>query len=74
MSLVKEQPLPADAPPLPEENQSEDVAGETDGGEGFITLGKICKVEYLFFPDDLVALTANNFTSERFGAEIDKCL
>ncbi|KAF0026281.1 hypothetical protein F2P81_021018 [Scophthalmus maximus] len=31
VSLVKEQPLPADAPPLPEENQSEDVAGETDG-------------------------------------------
>ncbi|XP_022596655.1 uncharacterized protein LOC111218571 isoform X2 [Seriola dumerili] len=31
VSLVKEQPLPADAPPLPEENRSEDTAGETDG-------------------------------------------
>ncbi|XP_023272431.1 uncharacterized protein LOC111662709 isoform X2 [Seriola lalandi dorsalis] len=31
VSLVKEQPLPADAPPLPEENRSEDTAGEADG-------------------------------------------
>uniref|UniRef100_A0A3Q1EIH4 Zgc:152951 n=1 Tax=Acanthochromis polyacanthus TaxID=80966 RepID=A0A3Q1EIH4_9TELE len=31
VSLVKEEPLPADAPPLPERNQSEDTAGETDG-------------------------------------------
>ncbi|XP_040005292.1 uncharacterized protein zgc:152951 isoform X2 [Xiphias gladius] len=31
VSLVKEEPLPAEAPPLPEENQSEDTAGETDG-------------------------------------------
>ncbi|XP_029348854.1 uncharacterized protein LOC115035256 [Echeneis naucrates] len=30
VSLVKEQPLPADAPPLPEENQSESTAGQTD--------------------------------------------
>ncbi|XP_035813931.2 uncharacterized protein zgc:152951 isoform X4 [Amphiprion ocellaris] len=30
VSLVKEEPLPADAPPLPEKNQSEDTAGETD--------------------------------------------
>ncbi|XP_069010641.1 uncharacterized protein [Embiotoca jacksoni] len=28
--LVKEQPLPADAPPLPETSQSEDAAAETD--------------------------------------------
>lgn len=33
VNLVKEEPVPADAPPLPEENQSEDTAGETDGGE-----------------------------------------
>ncbi|XP_070832553.1 uncharacterized protein [Chaetodon trifascialis] len=31
VNLVKEEPLPADAPPLPEENQSEDVAAEADG-------------------------------------------
>ncbi|KAG7241674.1 hypothetical protein INR49_025139 [Caranx melampygus] len=31
VNLVKEQPLPADAPPLPEENQSEDTPGEIDG-------------------------------------------
>uniref|UniRef100_A0A3Q3IP55 Uncharacterized protein n=1 Tax=Monopterus albus TaxID=43700 RepID=A0A3Q3IP55_MONAL len=31
VSLVKEKPFPADAPTLPEENQSEDTAGETDG-------------------------------------------
>ncbi|XP_029937265.1 uncharacterized protein LOC115380298 isoform X2 [Myripristis murdjan] len=31
VSLVKEQPLPADAPPLPEENQAEDAAGDADG-------------------------------------------
>lgn len=31
VNLVKEEPLPDDAPPLPEENQSEDSAGETDG-------------------------------------------
>lgn len=34
VNLVKEEPLPADAPPLPEESQAEDMAGETDGGEG----------------------------------------
>uniref|UniRef100_A0A673B2I3 Uncharacterized LOC115412549 n=1 Tax=Sphaeramia orbicularis TaxID=375764 RepID=A0A673B2I3_9TELE len=31
VSLVKEQPLSADAPPLPMEDQSEDTAGESDG-------------------------------------------
>ncbi|XP_058471459.1 uncharacterized protein zgc:152951 isoform X1 [Solea solea] len=31
VSVVKEVPLPADAPPLPEGDQSEDEAGETDG-------------------------------------------
>ncbi|XP_076602823.1 uncharacterized protein LOC143330271 isoform X2 [Chaetodon auriga] len=31
VNLVKEEPLPADAPPLPEENQSEDMAAEADG-------------------------------------------
>ncbi|XP_053295572.1 uncharacterized protein zgc:152951 [Pleuronectes platessa] len=31
VSLVKEEPLPADAPPVPEKSQSEDAAGETDG-------------------------------------------
>ncbi|XP_030284623.1 uncharacterized protein LOC115588278 isoform X2 [Sparus aurata] len=31
VTLVKEEPLPADAPPLPEENQSEDMAVDTDG-------------------------------------------
>lgn len=36
VNLVKEQPLPADAPPLPEENQSEDTPGEMDGGEWLI--------------------------------------
>ncbi|XP_018557172.1 uncharacterized protein zgc:152951 isoform X3 [Lates calcarifer] len=30
VNLVKEEPLPADAPPLPEKNQSEDSARETD--------------------------------------------
>lgn len=35
VNLVMEEPLPADAPPLPEDNQSEDMAGETDGGKGF---------------------------------------
>ncbi|XP_071763354.1 uncharacterized protein LOC139918001 [Centroberyx gerrardi] len=29
--LVKEEPLPADAPPLPEENQTEDAGREADG-------------------------------------------
>ncbi|XP_034430382.1 uncharacterized protein zgc:152951 isoform X2 [Hippoglossus hippoglossus] len=31
VSLVKEEPLPADAPPVPEKSQSEEAAGETDG-------------------------------------------
>ncbi|KAG7503475.1 hypothetical protein JOB18_039234 [Solea senegalensis] len=31
VSVVKEVPLPADAPPLPEQDQSEHEAGETDG-------------------------------------------
>ncbi|XP_034417432.1 uncharacterized protein zgc:152951 isoform X1 [Cyclopterus lumpus] len=30
VNLVKKEPLPADAPPLPEEGQAEDMAGETD--------------------------------------------
>lgn len=47
MNLVKEEPLPASAPPLPEENQSEDTAGETDGGE--ILFGPIRSA------DDIVA-------------------
>lgn len=33
VNLVREAPLPADAPPLPEDNQSESTTGETDGGE-----------------------------------------
>lgn len=33
VKLVLEEPLPADAPPLPEEDQSDDTAGENDGGE-----------------------------------------
>ncbi|XP_049449781.1 uncharacterized protein zgc:152951 [Epinephelus fuscoguttatus] len=31
VNLVKKEPLPADAPPLPEEIQQEETAGETDG-------------------------------------------
>ncbi|KAK9537450.1 hypothetical protein VZT92_005065 [Zoarces viviparus] len=31
VNVVKKEPLPADAPPLPEENKAEDMAGETDG-------------------------------------------
>ncbi|KAM7380697.1 hypothetical protein PAMP_003975 [Pampus punctatissimus] len=31
VNLVKEEPLPVDAPPLPEENQLEGTAGEPDG-------------------------------------------
>eukprot|EP00064_Thunnus_orientalis_P005094 superscaffoldBa00000486_g5107 len=31
VNLVKEEPLPTDAPPLPEGNQLEDTAGEPDG-------------------------------------------
>uniref|UniRef100_A0A3Q0QUU1 Zgc:152951 n=1 Tax=Amphilophus citrinellus TaxID=61819 RepID=A0A3Q0QUU1_AMPCI len=31
VSLVKEEPLSGDAPPLPEQSQSEDAAGETEG-------------------------------------------
>lgn len=38
VNVVKKEPLPADAPPLPDENQPEDTTGETDGGEGFIGL------------------------------------
>lgn len=38
--LVREEALPADAPPLPEENQSEDGADDTSGGEtSFYTAG-----------------------------------
>lgn len=33
VNLVKEEPLPADALPLPEEHQSESSTGEIDGGE-----------------------------------------
>lgn len=33
VNLVREEPLPADAPPLPEDEQSESTTGETDGGE-----------------------------------------
>ncbi|KAM6978272.1 uncharacterized protein LKV04_013673 isoform 2-T2 [Tautogolabrus adspersus] len=31
VNLVKEEPLPADAPPLPDENRVEDMAGDIDG-------------------------------------------
>uniref|UniRef100_A0A8D0ALV1 Zgc:152951 n=1 Tax=Sander lucioperca TaxID=283035 RepID=A0A8D0ALV1_SANLU len=31
VNVVKKEPLPADAPPLPDENQPEDTTGETDG-------------------------------------------
>ncbi|KAM6955503.1 uncharacterized protein PEZ65_003342 isoform 2-T3 [Lycodopsis pacificus] len=31
VNVVTKEPLPADAPPLPEETQAEDMAGETDG-------------------------------------------
>ncbi|XP_028291532.1 uncharacterized protein LOC114454879 isoform X2 [Gouania willdenowi] len=31
VNMVKEEPLPADAPPLPNRNQSEDTGGENDG-------------------------------------------
>ncbi|XP_056887107.1 uncharacterized protein zgc:152951 isoform X2 [Takifugu flavidus] len=31
VNLVKEEPLPADAPPLPDDDQSESTTGETDG-------------------------------------------
>ncbi len=40
MNLVKEEPLPADAPPLPDENQSEATTGEPDEGEGLNGLTK----------------------------------
>lgn len=52
---MKEEPLPAGAPPLPEENQSEDTAGETDGGE--ILFGPIKSAV------DIVASTCRNYTS-----------
>lgn len=58
VNLVKDEPLPADAPPLPEENQSEETAGETDGGEGFISLKK--STESLLFPDHFAAFTCGN--------------
>ena len=35
VNVVRKEPLPADAPPLPEENPTEGTSGETDGGEGF---------------------------------------
>lgn len=38
VSMVKEEPLAADAPPLPEENQTGDTVGEADGGEGFVAV------------------------------------
>lgn len=33
VNLVKEEPLPADAPPLPDDDQSESTTAEADGGE-----------------------------------------
>lgn len=33
VNLVREEPLPADAPPLPEDDPSESATGETQGGE-----------------------------------------
>lgn len=42
VSLVKEQPLSADAPPLPMEDKSEDTAGESDGGEIFFSTSVCC--------------------------------
>lgn len=33
VKLVKEEPLPADAPPLPQADLSESTRGENDGGE-----------------------------------------
>lgn len=58
VNLVKDEPLPADAPPLPEENQSEDTAGDMDGGEGFIGLKK--STESLLFQDHFAAFTCGN--------------
>lgn len=54
VTLVKEEPLPADAPPLPEENQSEDMAVDTDGGEG------PTKSVIFIFTDHFVAFTCRN--------------
>lgn len=52
MCLVKEKPLQADAPPLPEGNL-ENTAAETDGGEetGDLTESKTV----LFFPGHCAA-------------------
>lgn len=57
---MKEEPLPASAPPLPEENQSEDTAGETDGGE--ILFGPIKSA------DDIVASMCRNYYLKFWGA------
>lgn len=59
MNLVKEEPLPEGAPPLPEENQSEDTAGDTDGGE--ILFGPIKSA------DDIVASTCMNYLLKFYG-------
>lgn len=73
VNLVKEEPLPEDAPPLPEENQSEDTAEETDGGEGFTGLTKSskrsCSFQITLLPPHVE--TANYITDEKFAAGKD---
>ncbi|KAM8855529.1 uncharacterized protein AB9W97_020360 isoform 2-T2 [Spinachia spinachia] len=56
VNLVKKEPLPADAPPLPEENHPEDTAGETDGGDGAAELSLLVRELILkLFSDHLSA-------------------
>lgn len=46
MNLVKEEALPADAPPIPEGKQPEDTAWDLDAGEILIAAASI---EFNFF-------------------------
>lgn len=47
-SLVKEEPLPADAPPLPQQSQSEHTALENEGGKELI-LKSFCLLKIITF-------------------------
>lgn len=45
---MKEEPLPADAPPLPQQSQSEHTASENEGGKELI-LKSFCLLKIITF-------------------------
>lgn len=60
---MKEEPLPADAPPLPEQSQSEHIALENEGGKELI-LKSFCLLKIITF----LSFTVKNALKAHFNA------